>query len=106
MGALRSGLSSVIVGAVSGGVGLGAAVGAAVSGLFGAISGASGKASEPDVAGFEDRALHAAVLAPTFSATGYLYYPLGTYASLEILLLSDDGEVVEPVTVDFPPPGE
>lgn len=106
MGALRSGLSSVIVGAVSGGVGLGAAVGAAVSGLFGAISGASGKASEPDVAGFEDRALHAAVIAPTFSATGYLYYPLGTYASLEILLLSDDGEVVEPVTVDFPPPGE
>ena len=105
--AMRSTVSSLIVGAVSGGFGLGAAAGAAVSGLFGAISGASGEASEPDVASFEDRALQAAVLAPTFSANGYLYYPLGAYESLEILLVSDDdGGVVEPITVDFPTEGE
>jgi hypothetical protein len=102
MGAIGSALSDLILGAVSGGIGLGAAAGAAVGGLFGAISGASSGGGTPDVAGFEERALHAAVLAPTFSATGYLYYPPGDYQTLEILLVGDDG-VVEPVVVSLTP---
>ena len=99
MGALGSAMTGLIQGAVTGGIGVGAAVGAAVGAVSGAVTGASGSGAAPDVAGFEDRALKTTTLAPTFSATGYLYYPAGSYASVEVLLTRDDGSVV-PVRVD------
>lgn len=102
MGAVGSAVNGVVLGAVSGGIGIATAAGAAVGGVLGAISGASGAEPAPDVQGFEDRALHAASLAPTFSATGYLYYPAGEYWSLEILLARDDGSV-EAVNVPLTP---
>ena len=61
--------------------------------LFGALGGALGGGRQPDVAGFEARALRDESLGRGFSATGYVYYPAGTYGALEILLTASDGAV-------------
>jgi hypothetical protein len=94
-----------ISGAIQGGVGLATAAGAAVGAFFGAVAGVlGGGRATPDVAGFTDRALQDATLAPGFSATGYVYYPAGTYRMLEILLTDDAGAVEwTEVTIDAAP---
>ena len=46
--------------------------------------------SQPDVAGFTDRALPETTLRNDFSTTGYLYYPPGSYQALEVLLAEED----------------
>jgi len=101
MGGLGSAINGLVMGAVAGGVGVASAAGAAVGAVMGAVTGAS-SAGAADVAGFEDRALKSTPLAPTFSATGYLYYPRAPYGSLEILLTHEDGQV-EAVTVPLTP---
>ena len=102
MGGLGSAINGLVMGAVAGGVGVASAAGAAVGAVMGAVTGASSAGAAADVAGFEDRALKSTPLAPTFSATGYLYYPPAQYGSLEILLTRDDGRV-EAVTVALTP---
>jgi hypothetical protein len=93
-GGLLGAAGGAISGAILGGVGLATAAGSAVGAFFGAVAGIfGGGATAPDVEGFEDRALHDAVLAPGFSATGYVYYPRASYRSLEMLLTDDAGQV-------------
>jgi len=103
VGAITGGLlgaaGGAIAGAIQGGIGLATAAGSAVGAFFGAIGGLlHGGGSTPDVAGFEDRALHDATLAPGMSASGYVYYPAGDYRTLEVLL-RDPRAGVEPVIV-------
>jgi hypothetical protein len=92
-GGVLGSIGGAISGAIQGGVGLATAAGAAVGGTLGAIGGVIAGGEPPDVAGFEDRALHDAELAPTYSASGYLYYPNGTYWYLEMLLAGENGDV-------------
>lgn len=93
-GGLLGAAGGAISGAIQGGIGLAVAAGSAVGAFFGAVTGVlGGGGATPDVAGFEDRALHDAALASGFSATGYVYYPLGSYHSLEMLLTNDTGQV-------------
>jgi len=93
-GGLLGATGGLISGAIQGGVGLAVAAGSAVGAFFGAITGAlHGGGSAPDVGGFEDRALHDATLASSFSATGYVYYPRGAYRTLEVLLIDERGRV-------------
>ncbi len=93
-GGVLGAVGGAIAGAIQGGIGLAVAAGSAVGAFFGAVAGVfSGGGSAPDIEGFEDRALHDATLAEGFSATGYVYYPAGTYDTLEILLRDDAGQV-------------
>jgi len=80
-------LGGIVAGAIQGGIGAAVAVGSAVGATVGAVAGAvgGGGAPAPDVAGFEDQALHATSLAPGLSAEGHLYFPTGRYATLELL---------------------
>jgi len=68
--------------------------------FFGAIGGLlhGGGGGTPDVGGFEDCALHDQTLATGLSASGYVYYPVGDYSTLELLLRDPQGGV-EPVVV-------
>jgi hypothetical protein len=93
-GTVLGAIGGAISGAITGGIGLAVAAGSAVGAFFGAIGGAlGGGTTAPDVAGFEDRALPDATLAPGFSASGCVYYPLGAYRSVELLLTDDAGRV-------------
>jgi len=98
-GGLLGAAGGAIAGAIQGGVALATAAGSAVGAFFGAIGGViHGGGRTADVAGFEERALHATTLAPGFSASGYVYYPRGDYRTLEVLLTDERGGV-EPVVV-------
>ena len=86
-GGVLGAIGGLISGAIQGGIGSAVAVGSAVGAGVGAVTGVfTGGRQQPDVAGFEDRALPASTLEPGFSATGYVYYPKGDYQQLEILL--------------------
>lgn len=95
VGALTGGLLGAVAGAISGaiqgGIGAAVAVGSAVGAAVGAIGGVIGGSREPapEVAAFEERARNSATLAQGFSATGYVYYPAGSYRSLEMLLVDE-----------------
>jgi hypothetical protein len=91
-GSVLGAAGGAISGAIQGGVGLATGAGAAVGAFFGIIGGVLGGGSQPDVAGFEDRALHDAALESGFSATGYVYYPPGTYREVEVLVTDADGQ--------------
>ena len=83
-------VSGAITGAIRGGIGAAVAAGSAAGAALGAITGVLwGRRDEPDVAGFEARALQSGSLVPGASATGYVYYPAGTYRSLEILVADE-----------------
>src|SRR5437879_9490711 len=62
--------------------------GAIRGGAVGAVTGGIGGRRRPaaDVPGFEAQALVATTLEEGFLATGYVYYPAGTYHTLEVLL--------------------
>src|SRR5581483_2996981 len=98
-GGILGALGGAISGAIQGGIGLATAAGAAVGTTIGAIGGAvgGGHGAEPDVAGFEERALHAGVLEPDFSTSGYVYFPAGTYPTVELLLTDERHGVVREV---------
>ena len=87
-------------GAVTGG-GAGGVVGAAVGAIGGVFRGAQDQ--PPDVAGFEDRALPATALRPGLSASGLLYFPLGDYHEIEVVLVGDE-EVIRMIVPVAPPP--
>jgi len=57
----------------------------------------------PDVAGFTERALPSASLAPGLSTTGYVYYPEGSYETFELLLTEDPSGRVLPERVPVAP---
>jgi hypothetical protein len=101
-GALGAVIQAAIGGAVAGGIGIAAATAAALGAVFGAIGGVTSDGPAPDIAGFEQRALASTTLAPSFSANGYLYYPLGAYQTVELLLTRPDG-TVEPVVITVVP---
>jgi hypothetical protein len=104
-GSVLGAAGGAISGAIQGGVGLATAAGSAVGAFFGALGGLlSGHDAAPDVAGFEDRALHDDLLAPGFSTSGYVYYPAGSYPSLEALLTDEQGQVERLVTSIEPAP--
>jgi len=92
-GGLLGAIAGAISGAIQGGIGTAVAAGSAVGAALGAITGvlAGGGSSPPDVAGFTDRALPETMLAPGLSATGYVYYPPGTYETLELLVADERG---------------
>jgi hypothetical protein len=92
-GGVFGALGGVIAGAIQGGIGAAVAVGSAVGAAVGAVAGVLGGGGEsaPDVAGFEDRALHATTLAPGLSTEGYVYYPTGRYTMLELVFASKEG---------------
>jgi hypothetical protein len=98
-------LGGVISGAIQGGIGTAAAVGSAVGAAIGAITGtiSGARGPQPDVSGFTERALPSTSLAPESSATGYVYYPAGTYGSLEVLLRDERSDVVLRETVPVVP---
>lgn len=98
-GAAEGGVRGAATGAVTGG-GTGGMVGAAVGAIGGVFRGLQDK--PPDVAGFESRALPNTPLRPGMSVTGLVYFPLGAYADVEVVLVGDD-EVVR-MTVPLPPP--
>jgi hypothetical protein len=85
---------------VTGG-GSGGLVGAAVGMIGGIFRGA--QEQPPDVAGFEDRALPDIALRPGLSATGLLYFPLGDYREIELLLVGEKN-VVRLIVPVAPPP--
>ncbi len=88
-------VGGAIAGAIQGGIGGAVAVGSAVGASLGAITGVLGGSHEsPDVAGFTDRALPDTTLRSGLSATGYVYFPAGTYRTLELLLTDELGSVV------------
>ena len=100
-GGVLGAAGGAIAGAIQGGVGLATAAGSAVGAFFGAIGGLlHGGGSTPDVAGFEDRAIHDQTLASGLSASGYVYYPAGDYTTLEVLLREPQGGV-EPIVVSI-----
>lgn len=104
-GGLLGAIGGAISGAILGGVDLAAAAGGAVGAFFGAITGLTHGGGEPDIAGFEDRALHDATLARGFSADGLVYCPRGAWRSLEILLVNERGEAeAVQVPIDEPAP--
>jgi hypothetical protein len=86
-GAIGGAISGAIRGGVGSAVAAGTAVGATIGAIGGVITGSRG--SPADVAGFQERALASTTLLQGFSASGYLYYPAGTYAWLELLLAED-----------------
>jgi hypothetical protein len=85
-GAAEGGLRGAATGAVTGG-GTGGLVGAAVGVIGGVFRGA--QAQPPDVAGFEDRALPNTALRPGLSATGFVYFPIGDYREIEVVLTGE-----------------
>jgi len=89
-GAAEGGLRGALTGAVTGG-GAGSITGAVV-GAIGGIFRPSQK-EPPDIAGFEDRALPVTSLRPGVSAVGLLYFPLGDYREIEVVLAGEQ-EVV------------
>jgi hypothetical protein len=96
-GGILGAIGGVVSGAITGGIGIATAAGSAAGAALGAITGAvsGGGNSGGDVAGFQDRALPSSTLQSGFSATGYLYYPAGTYRTLEFLFTDErSGEVV------------
>src|SRR5207249_4561929 len=88
VGAVSGGVLGAIGGAIRGGIGTAIAAGSAVGAAIGAITGVVGGSRRPaaDVSGFEAQALAVTTLEEGFSATGYVYYPAGTYHTLEVLL--------------------
>ncbi|HYV56765.1 MAG TPA: hypothetical protein VE911_04430 [Candidatus Nitrosopolaris sp.] len=92
-GGVLGAIGGAIVGAIQGGIGLAVAAGSAAGATIGAISGVIGGSRRPavDVAGFEAQALPAMTLEKGFSAAGYVYYPAGTYRTLEVLLAETSG---------------
>jgi hypothetical protein len=102
-GTVLGSIGGAISGAIQGGVGLATAAGAAVGATLGAIGGVVAGGGSPDVVGFEDRALHDTTLAPTYSASGYVYFPKGRYSELEVLLASENGADVERLLVPIEP---
>jgi len=105
-GGILGAIGGAISGAIQGGVGLATAAGAAVGATLGAITGVITGGGAPDVAGFEDRALHDASLAPQYSASGYVYYPKGAYSQLELLLAGESGAEVERLVLPIAPSPE
>ena len=98
-GSVLGAAGGAISGAIQGGVGLATGAGAAVGAFFGILGGLwHGGQAQPDVEGFESRALHDQTMPPRFSATGYVYFPKGTYRTIEVLLV-DDAEHVHTLTV-------
>jgi hypothetical protein len=91
-------LGGVIAGAIQGGIGMAAAIGSAVGAGVGAVTGAIGGARDGGgerVAAFQERALPASALATGMSATGYVYYPAGTYREVELITVEEgSGSVV------------
>jgi len=92
-GGVFGAIGGLIAGAIRGGIGAAVATGSAVGATLGAITGVVGGRARgaPDVAGFTDRALPSTTLAPGLSATGYVYYPAGTYRTLELLIADEHG---------------
>jgi len=104
-GGVLGAVGGAISGAIQGGIGTAVGAGAAVGVVLGAITGAIGGRGEPppDVAGFTERALPSASLAPGLSATGYVYYPEGSYQAFELLLTEDPSGRVLPERVSIAP---
>jgi hypothetical protein len=101
-GGLQGALNSVVIGAIQGGIGIGTAIGAAAGAVGGAIAGLFGRHPSPDIGGFTDRALTDTTLRPGYSATGYVYFPAGTFSSLEVILASENQVVRKLVPVEPP----
>lgn len=101
-GAAEGGVRGAATGAVTGG-GTGGMVGAAVGAIGGVFRGMQDQ--PPDVAGFEDRALHSTALREGMSLTGLVYFPLGDYAQVEVVLVGES-EVVRLFVPLAPPPAE
>jgi hypothetical protein len=99
-GAAEGGLRGAATGAVTGG-GTGGMVGAAVGAIGGVFRGAQDQ--PPDVAGFEDRALPTTALRPGLSVTGLVYFPLGEYREIEVVLVGEKEVVRMIVPVAAPP---
>ena len=100
-GAAEGGLRGGATGAVTGG-GTGGLVGAAVGMIGGVFRGVQDQ--PPDVAGFEDRALPTTALRPGLSATGLVYFPVGDYREIEVLLVGEKNimRILVPVTPATP----
>ena len=96
-GAAEGAARGAATGAVTGG-GPGGMMGAALGVIGGAFRGT--QSQPPDVAGFEDRALPTTVLRPGLSATGLVYFPLGDYREIEVVLVGEQEVVrmIVPVT--------
>jgi len=89
-GGVLGAVGGAISGAIQGGIGAAVAAGAAVGVALGAITGAIGGGQPPpDVTGFAERGLPSGSLAPGLSSAGYVYYPEGSYETVELLLTED-----------------
>jgi hypothetical protein len=67
--------------------------------ITGALAGGGGNASQGDVRGFTERSLPDISLAPGLSTTGYVYYPEGSYQTMELQLIDEPSGRVMPERV-------
>jgi hypothetical protein len=102
-GGVAGAVGGAISGAIQGGIGSAVGIGTAVGVVFGAITGAltgGGSSDSPgDVRGFTERSLPDVSIAPGLSATGYVYYPEGSYQTLELQLTDDPSGRIMPESV-------
>jgi len=99
-GAVGGAISGAIQGGIGSAVGIGTAVGVAFGAITGAITGGGGTSDSPgDVRGFTERSLPDISLAPGLSTTGYVYYPEGSYQTLELQLTDEPSGRVMPERV-------
>ena len=101
-GAAEGGVRGAATGAVTGG-GTGGMIGAAVGAIGGVFRGL--QEPPPDVAGFGLRALPTTALRPGLSASGLVYFPLGDYREIELVLVGET-EVVRMIVPVSPLPAE
>jgi hypothetical protein len=97
-GGVLGAIGGAVSGAIWGSAGIGAAAGAAGGAAVGLVTSFFTGGSEPqiDATEYQDRGLQGTTLGPDFSATGYVYFPAGTYQTLELLLTEEgSGTVVQ-----------
>jgi hypothetical protein len=102
-GGVFGALGGVIAGAIQGGIGAAVAAGSAVGAAIGAITGTISGARDgggAHAAEFQDRALPEETLASGFSASGYVYYPAGSYRTIELLATGEPSGAVVRERID------
>lgn len=111
-GAVVGAAIGVVAGAIVGQPGLGAAYGAALGGGVGAAEGGVLGGVQGQEAAHQDAqtqitalALQAGELHPNFSANGYIFFPKGTYQSVQMTLLNEERHESQTLTAPWPTDG-
>jgi hypothetical protein len=111
-GAVIGAAVGVVAGALIGAPGAGAAYGAALGGGVGAAEAGVAGGVQGQVAATQDAqtqitslALQASELNPNFSANGYVFFPKGSYQSVQMTLLNEERHESQTLTAPWPADG-